>query len=75
VVDWVNVKNMMYEAMLEWCGIIFDLYSMCLAWDDNYFEITCGMLMVKEFQGKFLVMMGLYSYIVFYFLISGQCET
>ena len=75
MVDWVNVKNMMYEAMLEWCGIIFDLYSMCLAWDDNYFEITCGMLMVKEFQGKFLVMMGLYSYIVFYFLISGQCET
>jgi len=37
----------------------FDLYLMCLAWDDNYSEITCGMLMMKEFQGKFLVMVWL----------------
>jgi len=21
----------------------FDLHLMCLVWDDNYFEITCGM--------------------------------
>jgi len=34
----------------------FDLYLMFLAWDDNYSEIPCGMLTVKEFQGKFLVM-------------------
>jgi len=34
----------------------FDMYLMCVAWDDNYFKITCGMLMMKEFQGKFLVM-------------------
>jgi len=33
----------------------FDLYLMCLVCDDNYSEITCGMLMIKEFQGKFLV--------------------
>jgi len=37
----------------------FDLYLMCLAWDDNNYEITSGMLMVKEFQGKFLVMVWL----------------
>jgi len=32
-----------------------DLYLMCLVWDDNYSDIACGMLMVKTFQGKFLV--------------------
>jgi len=37
----------------------FNLYLMCVAWDDNYFEITCEMLMMKEFQGKFLVMIWL----------------
>jgi len=34
----------------------FGMYFMCLAWDDNYSDIICGMLMIKEFQGKFLVM-------------------
>jgi len=33
----------------------FDLYLMWLGWDDNYSEVTCGMLMIKEFQRKFLV--------------------
>ena len=48
--EWVNVKNIMYEAMHEWCDIFFTCtYLMCLAWNDNYFEITCGMLMIKEF--------------------------
>jgi len=37
----------------------FNLYLMCLAWDDNYSEITCGMLIVNEFQGKFLVIVWL----------------
>jgi len=23
VIDWVNVKNMMYEAMHEWCAFFF----------------------------------------------------
>jgi len=42
----------------------FDLYLMCLARDDNYSEITSGMLMVKEFQGKFLLMVWLvYAFI------------
>ena len=37
----------------------FNMYLMSLAWDDNFSEITCGMLMIKEFQGKFLVMVWL----------------
>jgi len=32
---------------------------MCVAWDDNYSKITCGMLMMKEFRGKFLLMVWL----------------
>lgn len=49
MIDWVNVKSMMYEAMHKWCGIFLDLYLMCVAWDDNYSEMACGMLMMKEF--------------------------
>ena len=60
MIDWVNVNNMMYEAMHERCDIIiFYLYLMCLAWDDNYSKITCEMLIIKGFQGKYLVIVWL----------------
>jgi len=30
-------------------AFFLDLYLMCVTCDDNYYEITCGMLMMKEF--------------------------
>jgi len=51
MIDLVNFKNMMYETMHEWCGIL-RLYLMCLAWDMSYFEVTCERC--ESFMEKFL---------------------